>query len=150
MELTFYTLGTVLAGTDMVFDAGCAETGLLFSPEILVMSDEAVGMSRRLVEPLWIDDEAIAFQTIVDVGPGQIFLGEPHTLEHFRELWLPKMFSWDGRREWEEAGSKTMRERCRDEVFRIWETHEVPPLPADVLAGMQEIIEKRRATIPAD
>ena len=32
MELTFYTLGTVLAGTDMVFDAGCAETGLLFSP----------------------------------------------------------------------------------------------------------------------
>ena len=33
MELTFYTLGTVLAGTDMVFDAGCAETGLLFSPE---------------------------------------------------------------------------------------------------------------------
>ena len=81
---------------------------------------------------------------------GRVFLGEPHTLEHFRELWLPKMFSWDGRREWEEAGSKTMRERCRDEVFRIWETHEVPPLPADVLAGMQEIIEKRRATIPAD
>jgi hypothetical protein len=43
-----------------------------------------------------------------------------------------------------------MRERCRDEVFRIWETHDVPPLPADVLAGMEEIIEKRRATIPAD
>ena len=26
----------------------------------------------------------------------------------------------------------------------------MPPLPADVLAGMQEVIEKRRATIPAD
>jgi trimethylamine--corrinoid protein Co-methyltransferase len=150
MELTFYTLGTVLAGTDMVFDAGCAETGLLFSPEILVMSDEAVGMSRRLVEPLQIDDEAIAFQTIVDVGPGQIFLGEPHTLAHFRELWLPKMFSWDGRREWEEAGAKTMRERCRDKAFEVWETHEVPALPEDVVAGMRDIIEKRRATIPVD
>jgi trimethylamine--corrinoid protein Co-methyltransferase len=150
MELTFYTVGTVLAGTDMVFDAGCAETGLLFSPEILVMSDEAVGMSRRLVEPLWIDDEAIAFQTIVDVGPGQIFLGEPHTLEHFRELWLPKMFSWDGRREWEEAGAKTMRERCREKVFEIWEHHEVPAVPDDVLAGMRDIIAKRRATIPVD
>ena len=147
MELTFYGLGTVLAGSDMVFDAGCAETGLLFSPEILVMSDEAAGMSRRLVEPLEVSDELIAFDTIVDVGPGQIFLGEDHTLEHFRELWLPKMFSWDGRREWEEAGAETMRDRCRNRVFQIWETHEVPPLPDDVLAGMRDIIEKRRASL---
>jgi trimethylamine--corrinoid protein Co-methyltransferase len=147
MELTFYGLGTVLAGSDMVFDAGCAETGLLFSPEILVMSDEAIGMARRLVEPLEVSDEMIAFDTIVNVGPGQIFLGEDHTLAHFRELWIPKMFSWDGRREWEEAGSKTMRERCREKVFQIWETHEVPALPDEVLAGMRDIIEKRRATV---
>ena len=38
MELTFYGLGTVLAGSDMVFDAGRAETGLLFSPEIYANS----------------------------------------------------------------------------------------------------------------
>lgn len=146
MELTFYTTGMVLAGTDMVFDAGCAETGLLFSPELLVMSDEAAGMARRLVEPLDISEESIALSTIVDVGPGEIFLGEPHTLAHFRELWIPKMFSWDGRRGWEEEGAKTMRTRCRDKVFHIWETHEVPPLSDDVLAGMRDIIEKRRAS----
>ncbi|HEX6844380.1 MAG TPA: trimethylamine methyltransferase family protein [Actinomycetota bacterium] len=147
MELTFYGMGTVLAGCDLVFDAGCIETGLLFSPELLVMSDEAAGMARRLVEPLDVSDELVAFDTIKSVGPGNIFLGEDHTLAHFRELWLPKMFSWDGRREWEEAGSKTMRERCREKVFQVWETHETPPLPDDVLAGMRDIIEKRRASI---
>jgi trimethylamine:corrinoid methyltransferase-like protein len=57
------------------------------------------------------------------------------------------MFSWDGRREWEQGGKKTMRERCREKVFQIWETHEVPALPDDVLAGMREIIDKRRATV---
>jgi trimethylamine--corrinoid protein Co-methyltransferase len=150
MELTFYGAGTVLAGSDMVFDAGCLETGLLFSPEVLLMGDEAAGMARRLVEPLEVSEEAIAFSTIVDVGPGNIFLGEPHTLAHFRELWLPKYFSWDGRREWEEAGSKTLRERLRERVFQILETHETPPLPEDVLAGMRDIIEKRRATVPVD
>lgn len=146
MEVMFYGMGTVLAGTDMVFDAGCLETGLLFSPELLVMSDEAAGMARRLVEPLDVSDELIAFDTIASVGPGNIFLGEDHTLAHFRELWIPKMFSWDGRREWEEAGAKTMRERCREKVFQVWETHETPALSDDVLEGMRAIIEKRRAS----
>jgi trimethylamine--corrinoid protein Co-methyltransferase len=150
MELTFYGVGTVMAGSDMVFDAGCLETGLLFSPEVLLMSDEAAGMARRLIEPLDVSEESIAFPTIVDVGPGNIFLGEPHTLEHFRELWLPKYFSWDGRREWEEAGSKTLRERLNERVFQILETHLVEPLPDDVLAGMRAIIEARRASIPVD
>jgi trimethylamine:corrinoid methyltransferase-like protein len=38
-----------------------------------------------------------------------------------------------------------MRTRARERVFEIWETHEVPSLPADVIAGMDEIIERRRA-----
>ena len=145
LEATFYGFGTVLAGTDMVFDAGCVEGGLLFSPELLVISDEAVGMTRRAVEPIEVSDEAIAFETIRDVGPGNIFLGEDHTLAHFRELWTPRILSWEGRREWEAAGAKTLRRRARDKVFEVWEQHEVPPLPDEVLAGMRAVVEARRA-----
>jgi trimethylamine:corrinoid methyltransferase-like protein len=57
------------------------------------------------------------------------------------------MLSWDGRREWESAGAKTMRTRCREKVFEIWETHRAPALPDDVLAGMRAIIDARAATI---
>jgi trimethylamine--corrinoid protein Co-methyltransferase len=130
----------------MVFDAGCLEGGLLFSPELLVISDELVGMTRAAVQPLEISDETIGLDVIDAVGPGNVFLGEDHTLAHFRELWNPQVLSWEGRREWELAGSKTLRTRCREKVFQVWETHEVPPLPDDVLAGMRAIIEQRRAS----
>jgi trimethylamine--corrinoid protein Co-methyltransferase len=147
-EVAWYGLGAVLAGIDMIFDAGCIEGGLLFSPELLVIADEFVGASRRLVQPLEVSDEAIALDVIRAVGPGNVFLGEAHTLKHFRELWSPRVLSWEGRQPWEEAGSKTLRQRARERVFHVWETHEVPALPDDVLAGMREIIERRRANPP--
>lgn len=150
LEVAFYGFGTVLGGVDMVFDAGCLEGGLLFSPELLVISDELVGMTRRAVQPVEISEETIAFDVIREVGPGNVFLGHGHTLAHFRELWLPRALSWEGRQPWEEAGSKTLRERAREKVFEVWEQHTVDPLPDDVLQGMRAIIEARRAAaVPA-
>jgi trimethylamine--corrinoid protein Co-methyltransferase len=147
LEAGFYGFGTVLGGVDLVFDAGCLEGGLLFSPELLVISDELAGMTKKAVEPIVVDEETIALDVIRAVGPGNVFLGEDHTLAHFRELWNPLVLSWEGRREWEAAGSKTLRARCREKVFEVWEHHEVPPLPGEVLEGMRAIIERRRATV---
>jgi trimethylamine--corrinoid protein Co-methyltransferase len=150
LEVGYYGLGAVLGGVDMIFDAGCIEGGLLFSPELLVISDEGVGMSRRMLEPVEVTDDALGVDVIAAVGPGNIFLGEEHTLARFRDLWIPKMLSWEGRREWEEAGAKTLRTRCRERVFDVWETHRARPIPDDVLDGMRAIIDARARTIPAE
>ena len=150
VEVGFYGFGAVLAGVDLVFDAGCIEGGLLFSPELLVISDEVADMTRRAVEPLEISDETIALDVIEAVGVGNVYLGEDHTLAHFRELWTPKMLDWRGRREWESGGAKTLRTRCRERVFEIWETHKVDTLPDDVLAGLDRIIEARRGVAAPD
>jgi trimethylamine--corrinoid protein Co-methyltransferase len=147
-EVAFYGFGTVLGGVDMVFDAGCVEGGLLFSPELLVVSDEAARMTRLAVEPVEVSDETLGLDVIAAVGPGNIFLGEEHTLAHFRELWLPRLLSWEGRDAWEAAGSPTMRERARARVLDVWEHHRVAPLADDVLEGMRGIIEARRANPP--
>lgn len=148
-EVAWYGLGAVLAGIDMIFDAGCIEGGLLFSPELLVIADEFVGASRRLVQPLEVSEETIALDVIRAVGPGNVFLGEAHTLKHFRELWSPRVLSWEGRQPWEEAGSKTLRERARERVFHVWETHRPEPLPDEVVEGMRAVIERRRANPPS-
>jgi trimethylamine--corrinoid protein Co-methyltransferase len=146
LEAGFYGFGTVLGGVDLVFDAGCVEGGLLFSPELLVIGDELVAMTRTAVEPIEVSDETIALDVIREVGPGEVFLGEDHTLAHFRELWTPRLLSWEGRKEWTEAGAKTLRARARERVFDVWQTHQVPALPGDVVRGMQEIVERRRAS----
>jgi trimethylamine--corrinoid protein Co-methyltransferase len=146
LEAGFYGFGTVLGGVDPVFDAGCVEGGLLFSPELLVISDELVGMTRAAVEPIDVSDETIALDVIRAVGPGEVFLGEDHTLEHFRELWTPQVLSWEGRKEWSDAGAKTLRTKARERVFDVWQTHEVPSLPEEVLRGMRRIVDSRLAT----
>ena len=145
LEAGYYGFGAVLAGVDMVFDAGCVEGGLLFSPVLAVIADELVAMTRGAVEPLVVDEDSIAFDVIKDVGPGEVFLGEDHTLAHFRELWTPQILDWRGRRQWEEDGSETLRARATARVLEILGSHEVPPLPEDVLAGMRGIIEASRA-----
>jgi trimethylamine--corrinoid protein Co-methyltransferase len=91
-----------------------------------------------------VTEETIALDVIREVGVGNVFLGEEHTLKHFRELWSPGLLSWDGRLEWETAGSATLRQRARERVLHLWETHEVPPLPDDVFEGMRSVIERRR------
>ncbi len=148
LEAGYYGFGAVLAGVDMVFDAGCVEGGLLFSPVLAVIADELVGMTRGAMEPLVVDEETIALDVIRAVGPGEVFLGEDHTLAHFRELWTPQMLDWRGRREWEADGGKTLRERATERVFEILGSHRVPPLPDEVLAGMRAIIEARRGGPP--
>lgn len=147
VETTFYGFGAVLGGVDLVFDAGSIEGGLLFSPEAAVMADEVIAMIRGAVEDLEVDDETLAIETIRGVGIGGLFLGEDHTLAHFRELWSPRLLSWESRKDWEAAGSTTMRERARGRVLEILAEHEPPELQADVVAGMREVIESRRRTI---
>ncbi|HEX9124166.1 MAG TPA: trimethylamine methyltransferase family protein, partial [Actinomycetota bacterium] len=148
LETMYYGFGVTMAGVDLVFDAGCLEGGLLFSPELLAIADEAVEMARRATEPVEVSDETIAFETIQAVGPGGLYLGEPHTLKHFRELWLPKLLAWEPRQAWQDTGAKTLRERAKERVLRVWGEHSVPSLPEDVLAGMTEIVEARRDNPP--
>jgi len=150
LEVAYYGFGTVLGGVDMIFDAGCLEGGLLFSPEVLVYADEAARMARLAVEPAEVSEDTLGLDVIERVGPGNIFLGDEHTLSHFRRLWLPRLLAWEGRDAWRAAGRKTMRERARDRVLDVLEHHEVPPLSADVLDGMRAVIDRRRAMPPPE
>ncbi|MFN8232247.1 MAG: trimethylamine methyltransferase family protein [Actinomycetota bacterium] len=145
LEAAYYGLGATLAGADLVFDAGCIEGGLLFSPELLVIADEVADMVRVAVTPFDVSDEAIALDTIRAVGPGGQFLGERHTRERFRELWLPSVISWGSRMSWSADGSTTLGDRARAKVFEVWGSHAVEPLPEDVLSGMRDVVDARRA-----
>lgn len=146
-DCVHFSQGVVLGGVDMSFDAGCLECGLLFSPEVLVFADEAIGMHKRFAEGLHVDDATIALDVIKEVGPGGFFLGHQHTRDYFRELWEPTLTSWEPRDMWEERGSKTMGDRARDRVAGIRAEHSVPPLPDAVLTEMREIITRREALL---
>jgi trimethylamine--corrinoid protein Co-methyltransferase len=81
------------AGGNLVHDMGYIESGLTASYEMLVTMDEVAGLVGRLMGGIEISEETLALDLIDQVGPGGHFLGEAHTVRHFRENWYPTLLT---------------------------------------------------------
>ncbi len=149
-DVLYHTQAVSLGGVDMSFSGGRLECGLLHSPLLLAYADEAVRIHRHFFRGVEVNDETLALDVIADVGPSGFYLGHPHTLEHFRELWEPALASWEPRDQWEARGATTMKQRATAIVEEIRATHAVPPLPGPVLAELQAVIDRREAALPED
>jgi len=130
-----------LSGANLIHDVGYLESGLLGSFDMLVMSNEVIGMAKRILSGVTVTPETLAVDVIERVGPGGHYLTEEHTRQHFKtELWFPTLMDRQMRRGWEASGRKTMAERVRAKVKDILEHHQPLPIPADVEARLKEII----------
>ena len=110
---------------------------------MVVMVDEIAGMIRRLMRGITVNEETLARDVIREVGPGGNFLGEEHTVRHFREEhWFPTLLDRNNYTEWRAAGAKTMGQRVSEKVRHILETHRPDPLPEDVRTRLREIRER--------
>jgi trimethylamine:corrinoid methyltransferase-like protein len=135
-----------LSGANLIHDVGYLESGLLGSFDMLVMSNEVIGMAKRLLSGVTVTPETLAVDVIERVGPGGQYLTQEHTRKHFRtELWLPTLIDRQMRRGWEASGKKTMADRVRAKVRDILEHHQPMPIPADVEARLKEIIAEADA-----
>ncbi len=130
-----------LSGANLIHDVGYLESGLLGSFDMLVMSDQVIGMARRILGGIAVTPETLAVDVIEGVGPGGHYLTQEHTRRHFRsEFWLPTLMDRQMRRSWEAAGRKTMAERVRAKVLDILEHHEPLPIPEEVEVKLKEIV----------
>ena len=136
--------GCILAGAHCVPYIGGLEGGLSFSLESAVMGDEIVGMVRRIMRGMPVDDETLALDTIRAVGPGGNFLETEHTFRHYKsEQWQPTLLCRSTYDSWFESGGKLMGERVKEKLAHIIESHRPEPLPDEVKAEMSRIIDRR-------
>jgi trimethylamine--corrinoid protein Co-methyltransferase len=135
-----------LSGANLIHDVGYLESGLLGSFDMLVMSNEVIGMAKRILSGVTVTPETLAVDVIERVGPGGQYLTQEHTRKHFRtELWLPTLIDRQMRRGWEASGNKTMADRVRARVRDILEHHQPMPIPADVEARLKTIVAEADA-----
>jgi trimethylamine--corrinoid protein Co-methyltransferase len=135
-----------LSGANLIHDVGYLESGLLGSFDMLVMSDQVIGMAKRILGGITVTPETLAVDVIEQVGPGGHYLTQEHTRRHFRsEFWLSSLMDRQMRRSWEAAGRKTLAERVRARVIDILEHHEPLPIPGEVEAKLKEIIAQADA-----
>ena len=115
-----------LAGVNMIRGPGGCEYGSVVSLEKLLLDNEVCGMALRLTEPMDVNDEQLALDVVRDVAKTRSFIDHPHTLKHFRELYMPSMQLIDrtSRGEFEDAKGPDAYTRAKVRVKEILDDEE--------------------------
>ena len=140
MESCFSCVTQALSGSNLIHDVGYLESGLGCSPELIVLTDEIISMSRKFIEGIRLDDEALALEVIHDVGPGGGFLGHDHTLGNWRDAWFPTIFDRQRFSRWESQGSPEVNVRLKEKSLALMQGHLVDSLPPDVEQEIERIL----------
>jgi trimethylamine--corrinoid protein Co-methyltransferase len=146
IESAVQVLLSGLSGATLIHDIGfldCADIGSL---EMLVMNDEIIAMTRRILNGIEIDDDTLMLDLIDRVGPGGHFLAERETAQRCRqEIWTSTLMDRDPWDIWMAAGAPTMGDLVRQRVRTIVATHRPPPLANGVAEEIQAILEAAEA-----
>jgi len=117
------------------------DLGMTFSHEQLLIDSEIVTMINRVLRGITVDDGTLAVDTIHEVGPAGVYLGEDHTLEYMRsESSLASLFDRLNRPNWEINGSTNVMDRAHKLAQQILTEHKPTPLEQDVADEIKSII----------
>jgi trimethylamine--corrinoid protein Co-methyltransferase len=141
-DAVFSVMVALLTGTNLVHDVGYLEAGLTTSPEMIVFTAEVISMVSRFMAGMALDSEALATEVIHRVGPGGDFLTDEHTMNHFRDLWVPTLFDRQRTADWRARGSKRLGDRLREKTIAIIEGHQPEPLPDRVREEVEYILNR--------
>jgi len=140
LESGFSIITQALAGLNLIHDVGYLDQAMVCSTAQLVLGNEAIGMTRKFMEGIRVDEGSIARQVIEDIGPGGHYLAHKHTLDHCRDaVWGSKLLARQPYERWKDEGGKDMAERIQERLVDILENHKVPPLDENVLAKIKKI-----------
>lgn len=137
------TLMAALAGASLGNMAGLLESNLVASYEQMIIDDEIIGTTERILKGVDFDSEALALEVIDKVGPGGVYLSQRHTLERMRkEHYMPRASDRNYYSVWSKAGSKSISERARDKAHEILRTHSPEPLDSEVNKAVSAILRE--------
>ena len=125
---------------------GLGGLGGTTSPEAMVIDNEIVDYALRFAQGIEVNEDTLAVDVIDKAGPGGHFLGEKHTLNHFRERWMPRL-DVDSLETWEKEGIKSLGELAHEKVKEILATHKPTPLPEDVDREICRILQRAEAEL---
>jgi trimethylamine--corrinoid protein Co-methyltransferase len=132
----------VMSGGKLIIGAGAVEATMALSPVQLVIDDEVMAIAKRWAEGIPVDDDTLALDLLDEVGPRGDFLAEEHTIEHLRAgaVFETHFFERVPREMWETRGAPTIEQKAQEKARSILASHEVPPLPDEVLRDLAAIV----------
>lgn len=143
IEAALGIMAAGLSGANLIHDVGFLESALIGSHEMIVLSNEIIGMVKHFLGGVRVDDDALALDVVREVGPGGSFIAHEHTAQNMRrELWFPQLMDRERYSAWESSGSRTLGDRVRARVQEILAAHQPQELDRAVSAGIDDILAR--------
>ncbi len=121
--------------------AGLLSVDEVYSPVQMILDHEAVSALRHIGAGMAVDEETLAWETILEEGAGGNFLNTEHTAEYFRDtLWMPSLWSASMYSKWQKDGCKTDVDYARERFFEILET--AAPLYGEIPEELEKQLVK--------
>lgn len=134
-----------MCGANLVHDVGYMECGLTASWEQVVVADEVIGLVKRFMKGISVNEETLALEVMDEIGPGGHFLGHEHTFKHFKEEhWRPKLLDRRYHNTWMLDGGITLGDKAKKVVKQILDKHVVPDLAPSIQEKLSQIMEKAK------
>jgi trimethylamine--corrinoid protein Co-methyltransferase len=144
-------LFAALSGINFITCAGTYEATLSGALELTLIDNEIIGMIKRAIKGVDINEDTIGMRTIEKVTKsktkGTTFLSEKHTRDFMKkELYIPLLMDRNRRATWKKKGSKDLINIAAEKVNEILNNITEYKLPKDVEDELKEYmqsVEKR-------
>ena len=142
IEHAIGTLMAALDGAHLIHDVGYLGQGLLGDPAAIIMCDEIISQVKRILRGFALNRETAAVDLMAAVGPGGTYLGEEHTVRHYRqELWRPLYANRDTPDIWAAKGARRYGDIVAAKAEDVLANHEPRPLPEAILEEVRRIAD---------
>ena len=143
-EKAMTAIMVALAGANYIHDAaGLLEFAMTVSYEQYVIDNEILGMVKRALKGIEVNEETLALDVIERVGPAGNFLAEEHTVQHMRnEFFFPTLSDRSRREIWEKNGAKDAYQRAREMAIAILHEHRPVEIPDEVKQRIKSVFKQ--------
>jgi len=146
-EITLSLMTSLLHGANIVHDVGFMDAGMQGSLQVIAISNDILGFLRAATAGVVVNDETLALDVIEELGPTGNYLGNEHTLRHYKEPYYSKLLDKNQYSVWEKRGGTTMEQRAAKQVDTFLSKHQPEPLPEDIQKAINNIVLREQANI---
>jgi len=147
-EKAFSAFICYLSGADMTSGPGLLENWTVLSFEQLLIDHEMFTMMADMLKGFPVDDDSMPLDVIAKVGHEGHYMGEKHTLDHFRQMWQPMVTDGQTYKTWKAAGSKNAVDHAREKAKEILRTHQPDQLANDLKKELASLVTEAEKGIP--
>lgn len=139
-ERAMLTMLMGLSGLDILGGVGQLEVATAISPLQMIVDNEVLAMTRRLLGGFTFDEDQLAWDVLTQTEPGQHFMLSGHTLAHCRDGYNPQLFLRLPRDTWVRQGCPDLMERALKHYKELVAKEDSAALDNDTAAKLDDLV----------